>query len=138
MAKDTYHEQVKKALEKDGWIITDDPLTISTPEIDLQVDLGLERVIGAERGIERIAVEIKSFLGRSKFYTFYEALGQTLVYRLALADAGIEKTLYLAIPEDVYELLVRLTVFRRAIEFFRLNLLIFDSENKIIVKWLKQ
>ncbi len=137
MARDTYHDQVRKALEKDGWTITDDPLTISTPEIDLQVDLGLERVIGAERGVEQIAVEIKSFLGRSKFYTFYEALGQTLVYRLALYDSGVEKVLFLAIPADVYEMLHQLTVFRRAIEYFRLNLLIFDSENKTITKWLR-
>ncbi len=137
MAKDTYHEHVKAALLKDGWTITDDPLTVTTPEMDLQVDLGLERVIGATKGKEAIAVEIKSFLGRSKFYTFYEALGQTLVYRLTLADSGIDKTLYLAIPLEVHIVLMRLTVFRRAVEFYQLNLVIYDIQTKSISQWLK-
>lgn len=28
MAKDVYHEIVKRALEKDGWLITHDPFTL--------------------------------------------------------------------------------------------------------------
>ena len=29
-AKDIYHEAVKIALEKDGWLITDDPLVLKS------------------------------------------------------------------------------------------------------------
>lgn len=39
MAKDFFHQQVKKALIKDGWIITHDPFTIRISEaIKLQID----------------------------------------------------------------------------------------------------
>jgi hypothetical protein len=33
MAKDVFHQQVKNALIKDGWIITNDPLTIRISEV---------------------------------------------------------------------------------------------------------
>jgi XisH protein len=65
-AKNIYHATVVHALEADGWKITNDPLTLSFGGRDLFVDLGAERVtIAAERGGQRIAVEIQSFLGRS-------------------------------------------------------------------------
>ena len=52
-------------LEKEGWQITHDPLDLSTDDVELLADLGAERVIGAERGNEKICVEIKSFLSQS-------------------------------------------------------------------------
>jgi hypothetical protein len=55
--RDFYHQAARTALEKDGWLITDDPLDLTTGEVALFADLGAERVIGAERGNEKIAVE---------------------------------------------------------------------------------
>ncbi len=40
-AKDLYHNTVITALEKDGWIITNDPLVIRWGKKDLYVDLGV-------------------------------------------------------------------------------------------------
>ena len=37
-AKDFYYEHVKTALAKDGWKITDDPLTINWMETTLHID----------------------------------------------------------------------------------------------------
>jgi hypothetical protein len=37
-AKDIYHDTVKKALEKDGWTITHDPLIIRWGKRDLYKD----------------------------------------------------------------------------------------------------
>jgi hypothetical protein len=34
-AKDLFHETVKKALVKDGWVITADPLFIQSEEFDI-------------------------------------------------------------------------------------------------------
>ena len=59
MAKDKYHKLVKKALQNLGWIVTNDPLYIPTLKRKLEIDLGAERVIGAEKGDNKIAVEIK-------------------------------------------------------------------------------
>lgn len=64
-AKDKFHETVKTALVKDGWTITDDPLFIKFGGVEMYVDIGAEKLIGAEKDGRKIAVEIKSFLGIS-------------------------------------------------------------------------
>ena len=48
-AQDIFHDVVKNALTKDGWTITDDPLYISFGGVDFYVDLGAEKIIGAEK-----------------------------------------------------------------------------------------
>ena len=61
MAKDLIHDVVKKALIADGWTITHDPYYLKANPHTLKIDLGAERLIAAEKGTEKIAVEIKSF-----------------------------------------------------------------------------
>ncbi len=65
MARDKYHTQVRNALLKDGWTTTHDPYRFKyLSSKDQEIDLGAERnVIGAEKGAEKIAVEVKSFFG---------------------------------------------------------------------------
>ncbi len=75
MARDKYHELVKRLLIEEGWRVTDDPLFIKTLISKLEVDLGAEKIIAAEKGQIKIAVEIKSFLGHSTMHDFYKALG---------------------------------------------------------------
>lgn len=72
MAKDTFHDLVRAGLEKEGWIITDDPYKIQFARIKFQVDLAAERIIAAEKDNEKIAVEIKSFLNPSTVRIFME------------------------------------------------------------------
>ena len=86
-AQDKYHDLVKEALQLDGWVITDDPLKLKVGKRNLKIDLGAERILGAEKGNDKIAVEIKSFLGPSLLTEFYQALGQYNVYNLALVLA---------------------------------------------------
>ncbi len=45
MAKDLFHDVVKNALIKDGWKITDDPLSLKVGDSELYIDLGAERLI---------------------------------------------------------------------------------------------
>ena len=101
-AKDIFHEAVKQGLQKEQWVITDDPLKFKFGNVNFRVDLGAERLIGAERAGEKIAVEIKSFLNPSAVTDFYSALGQFLSYRLALESIQPDRTLYLAIPLDAH------------------------------------
>ena len=58
-ARDIFHNAVKIALQKDGWTITHDPLTVDLADEQLQIDLGAERLIAAQRDKEEIAVEVK-------------------------------------------------------------------------------
>lgn len=76
MARDIFHEVVKEALIKDGWTITDDPLTLlNRVEGGLMTDLGAEKIIAAEKGLIKIAVEVKSFLNPSIVHDFLLATG---------------------------------------------------------------
>lgn len=101
-ARDTVHNAVRSALEKDGWTITHDPLTIKVDDLDFYIDLGAERLLAAHKAGQKIAVEIKSFLGASEVTEFHLALGQTLNYRSALRKTQPKRVLYLAIHFDVY------------------------------------
>lgn len=76
-ALDRDHAIVRTALIKDGWTITDDPLTLRLGRRSVHMDIGAQRnVIGAIRGTEKIAVEIKTFAGPSEMSDLYEAVGQ--------------------------------------------------------------
>ncbi len=67
MAKDFYHDNVRIALEKDGWKITDDPYRMKIEEIGYEIDFGAEPLIAAEKEENKIAIEVKSFVGASKY-----------------------------------------------------------------------
>lgn len=56
-AKDLFHDAVKRALEKDGWTITHDPLFLSFGGVEMYIDLGAERIMAAQRGNEKIAYD---------------------------------------------------------------------------------
>ncbi|CCQ60996.1 fdxN element excision controlling factor protein [Crocosphaera watsonii WH 0401] len=102
-AKDIYHDAVKNALIKDGWKITDDPLILSIGKKDLFIDLGAEKLIAAEKDQQKIAVEIKSFLGNSQVNDLENALGQYILYYEVLLAKQDERVLYLAIKESAYQ-----------------------------------
>lgn len=88
---------VKNALENAGWTITNDQYAVQYAEFTMYADLAAERVIAAQRGTEKIAVEIKSFIGRSAVQDVKEALGPYIMYRTYLAQIEPERKLYLAI-----------------------------------------
>jgi hypothetical protein len=134
-ARDVFHEAVKTALVKDGWIITHDPLALSFGGVDLYVDLGAEKVIAAERESQRIAVEIKSFSGPSLVSDFHAALGQFLNYRLVLEAQDPERHLYLAVPLDAHAAFFTLPFAQSAIHRYQLKLLVYDGQTQEILQW---
>mgnify|MGYP001794302389 CR=1 FL=1 len=74
MAKGKFHSEVKDALEDLGWDITKDLLYLKVGRIPVHIDLGAERLIGAEKGSTRIAIEVKTFGNISFITAFYEAV----------------------------------------------------------------
>lgn len=68
--RDNTHDIVKSALEREGWKITNDPLPVKIGRKSAQIDLGAERIVAAERENEKIAVEIKSFIGTQPLQNF--------------------------------------------------------------------
>ncbi len=138
MAKDIYHPHVKEALIKDGWTISHDPyyLDIDNPA-PLEIDLGTEKLISAEKGTEQIVVEVKSFLNKSLTYDFHLAYGQFRIYRRGLSKTDPERVLFLAMAKDVYIEIQQRSFYMDLIRDENINLLIFDPLNKIVDTWIK-
>lgn len=135
MAKDLFHQAVRKALEKDNWLITDDPLNLKLGGVDMYVDLGAEKLLAAERAGQKIAVEIKTFGGRSEIAEFHLALGQFLNYRLALQISDPERELFLAVPEIIYETFFSLEFIRMSIANYQIKLLVYEPITEAIALW---
>lgn len=134
-ARDIFHKAVKIALQNDGWTITHDPLTIDLADGQLQVDLGAERLIAAQRQNERIAVEVKSFTAPSATSEFHSALGQFLNYRVALKIKEPERVLYLAVPLEVYDTFFSRQLPQLSIQEYQVKLLVFNPQQEIVVQW---
>ena len=137
MAKDLYHEQVKAALQKEGWQITHDPYEIRVGGIEMYIDLAAEQVIAAQRDGAKIAVEIKSFISPSTISDFHLAHGQFLDYRYALELEEPERALYLAVPLRVYQTFFTLQFIQQVMQRSQIKLLIYDAEQEAIVKWIE-
>lgn len=135
-ARDKFHDIVRNALIKDGWTITDDPLTLKFGETELYVDLGAEKVLAAEKEGKKIAVEIKSFLGKSIIAETQDAIGQFIMYREVLRDYEADRTLFLAISEDVLENDFTEALRNLILERLKIKILVFNTENEEITKWL--
>ncbi|MFP4338496.1 MAG: XisH family protein [Halothece sp.] len=136
-ARDFFHQVVKTALIKEQWQITHDPLSISFGGVDMSIDLGAERLIGAEKDNQKIAVEIKSFLAKSSAISeFHTALGQFINYRGALKREDPHRILYLAVPIITYHNFFQLEFPQLMITENQVNLVIYDPEAEVIVQWI--
>jgi hypothetical protein len=80
--KDIYHDTVKNALIKDGWTITSENLYLPWGGTETYVDIAAEKVFIAEKEGRKIAVEVKSFVGKSNLCELEKAVGQFIIYRL--------------------------------------------------------
>lgn len=136
-ARDYYHNLVCHALEKDRWTITHDPYRIKLARgRNLFVDLGAQKLIAAEKGMDKIAVEIKSFRGASEIKDLEEAIGQFVLYERLLARYEPERKLYLAVPGNVIKSVFEEEAGQVLIEDQILRLLIFDTTNEEVLKWI--
>lgn len=134
--RDRFHEAVKRALVRDGWTITADPLLLAFGGLEMEVDLGAEKLIGARRENREIAVEIKTFLGPSVISDFHVALGQFLNYRLALDSRDPNRLLYLAVPGETYNTFGRYPFYGLAIERHCVPLVVYEPKSEVILQWL--
>ncbi len=135
-AKDIYHETVKRALEKDGWIITHDPFPLQIGRKRLSADLGAERLINAEKGTQKIVVEVKSFVGRSDVKDLEQALGQYILYRQVLNEMGIDRSLYLAISQPIFNSVFTIELGQVLLKNQIIKLIVFDDKSEAIVQWI--
>ncbi|NES18803.1 MAG: fatty-acid oxidation protein subunit alpha [Symploca sp. SIO3E6] len=136
-AKDIFHDAVKIALEKDGWIILRENFRVKVDEegLALFIDLAAQKLISAEKNGRKIAVEVKGFQEESNFYQFHAALGQYLNYRSGLREVMPDYILYLAIPLEIYHEFFEIKFIQKRIEEHNLKLLIFCPDIEEIILW---
>jgi hypothetical protein len=133
---DIIHHAVKRALIKDGWLITDDPYIIQYQKTVLYADLGAERPIAAERADQKLVVEVKSFIGQSKIQDLKEALGQYDIYRYLLEETAPERKLYIAVSEVSYKSFFIQDIAQLIIKKHPLSMIIVDLEMEEITQWI--
>ncbi|MBD1810992.1 XisH family protein [Microcoleus vaginatus DQ-U2] len=134
-ARDLFHDAVKKALQKEEWEITADPLLVKIQGVKFEIDLAAEKILAAEKLGQKIAVEIKSFLNNSAITDFHLALGQFLNYRLALQIKEPDRTLYLAVPFDTFDSFFQEPFIQEAVNVYQLKLVVYDPQKEVIVEW---
>jgi hypothetical protein len=137
-ARDKYHYEFREALEKDGWVITHDPYNLRIEsKRTYPVDLGAEKILAAEKGSEKIAVEIKSFLQDSLASAFHEASGQYVGYFLGLAHQEPDRVLYLAVPVEEFSELEQMALVQMVVAHLNIRFIVFDPFKKTISSWKK-
>jgi hypothetical protein len=135
--RDVFHDAVKNALVKEGWTITHDPYPVGYHTKTLEVDLGAELPVAAEREGRKIAVEIKSFVSEGVFVDLYKALGQFALYRSSLERQEPDRKLYLAVPYETYQALLAHEDGRRLQESMNLALIVYVAEFEEIEQWIE-
>jgi hypothetical protein len=135
-AKDLYHDNCKQALIKDGWTITHDPYNLKIGRKDLFIDLAGDKLLTAEKDLQKIAVEIKSFISPSEVRDLETALGQYVLYQNILSRIEPNRTLYLAIRDASYIKLFEQEIGKILIENQVLKLITFNPDKEVITQWI--
>lgn len=136
--RDAFHFSLRRAIEKDGWTVTDDPLVLVLRQTLLKADLGAEKFFAAERQDRKIAIEIKEFKSASVISELEKTIGQLQFYQWALEEQEPERQLFLAVNQEVYLKHFRKQIFQLAIQRNKINLLIYDPVREEVLQWLHQ
>jgi hypothetical protein len=141
--RDSIHNIVSQALQKDGWEITDDPYVISYGRRFLFIDLGASEphspqatLIGARQHNQRIAIEIKEFRGNSALADLEQAIGQYVLYQLLLQQVDTQRQLYLAITTKTFATIFTEPIGQLVIRNLPLKLLVIDINTTEVTQWI--
>ena len=107
-------------------------------------DLGAEKLIAAEKNEQKIAVEIKSFVGRSQINDLENALGQYILYYEVLyilyyevlLEKQEKRVLYLAIRQSSYQEIFEEPIGKILLKRKIMNLVVFDDKKEVILQWI--
>jgi hypothetical protein len=127
--EDICQPQVETALQKVGWIIVRKQVYITEGDISVYID------IEAAKQDAQMFIEVKCFPEQATTTEFYTALGQYQVYRQVLAIQKPNHTLYLAMPDAIYEELS--AVYRDTLADNRVKLILVNLEKEIITRWME-
>lgn len=139
MAKDIFHDQFRRALEKDGWTVTHDPFSFRMLGVEGEIDIGAEKILAAEKEQDgqkvKVVVEIKSFIGPSFMRDFHIAVGQYTNYKVFIGVADAERQIYLAITKTVFDKKFTIPGVQLVLRIVGIKVVTFDEVNETIVSW---
>ncbi|NER19228.1 MAG: fatty-acid synthase [Symploca sp. SIO1C2] len=135
--RDDLHFSLCRTLEKDGWTITDDPLILVLEQTLLKADLGAEKFFTAEKEGQKIAVEVKDFDAVSVISELEKTMGQLQLYQWALEGQEPERLLFLAISQEIYIKHFQKPIFQLAVQRNKINLLVYEPNQEVILQWIK-
>lgn len=135
--RDDLHLPLRRALEQDGWIVTDDPLVLILEKTVLKADLGAEKVFTAEKAGRKIAVEIKDFDSSSVISELEKTMGQLQLYQWALEEQEPERKLFLAVSQAIYLKHFQKPIFQMAVRRNKINLRVFDLDRETVLQWIE-
>lgn len=133
---DIYHNTVKRALEKENWIITHDQFTLQIGKKRLFADLGAKHLVGAENGNKKIVVEVKSFIGKSEVDDLEKAVGQYVVYQQIINKNEPDYILYLAVTTKVFNSIFEVEIGQLLLDNKIVRLIVFNPFDEVITRWI--
>lgn len=104
----------------------------------VSIDLGAEKLLIAERAGEKIAVEIKSFLGRSAIQDIEQALGQFVVYRIFLRRVDPDRHLFVGISHIAFDTVFQSKAIQTLIDELAVSLLVVNTETQEVLQWIRR
>lgn len=134
-AIDNCEPQVINALQKVGWIVTQQPFAIRiNPKELVYADLHLSH---NQLDYAIIVVEVKCFSdNRSHLDQFYHAVGQYLIYRQILNLKPMKVDLYLSVPSTIYQTFFKRISVQAVIDEIAMKMVIIDLEREEVIEWI--
>lgn len=136
-AIDQCEEQVVRALEKSGWLVTHQPFAIRINKSRagyVYADLRLRQKTDNQT---IIVVEVKCFAStRTQLDEFYQAVGQYVSYRNALTINGMQLPVYLSVPSSVYTTFFQIPLIAAVVADIQIKLVVIDLEKEEITQWI--
>ena len=128
--KDTYHDHVVQALRSDGWKIVREHALVSTDTRRLFIDILAEKLDDQSRAL----FEVKDF--DSPVEALATALGQYLLYQIALEYSGLDLPLFLTVPSTAYQGILSETIGLQARQVINFRLMVFEPNTMRIIQWI--